>query len=64
MPGGAMPSREWWVVGLGIIFIIVGLRFLPNAFTSMINAVGVALWITTGMGIIAARKWIAKYVSE
>ena len=47
---------------MGIIFIIVGLRFLPNAFTSMINAVGVALWITTGMGIIAARKWIAKYV--
>jgi uncharacterized membrane protein HdeD (DUF308 family) len=64
MPGGAMPSREWWVVGLGIVFIIVGLRFLPDAFTSMINAVGVALWITTGVGIIVARKWIAKYIRE
>jgi uncharacterized membrane protein HdeD (DUF308 family) len=58
-----MPSgREWWVVGLGIIFIIVGLRFLPDAFVSTINAVGVALWIATGVGIIVARKWIAKYV--
>jgi len=49
---------------LGIIFIIVSLRFLPDAFTSTINAVGVALWITTGIGIITARKWIAKYVKE
>jgi multidrug transporter EmrE-like cation transporter len=65
MPGGGMPSsREWWVIGLGIVFIIVGLRFLPDAFTSMINAVGVAIWIATGVGIIAARKWIAKYVRE
>jgi len=60
-----MPSgREWWVIGLGIVFIIAGLRFLPDAFTSTINAVGVALWITTGVGIIVARKWIAKYVRE
>jgi uncharacterized membrane protein HdeD (DUF308 family) len=60
-----MPSsREWWVVGLGIAFIIVGLRFLPDAFISTINAVGVALWIATGVGIIAARKWIAKYIRE
>jgi len=60
-----MPSsREWWVVGLGIIFIIVGLRFLPNAFASTINAIGVTLWITTGIGIIVARRWIAKYVRE
>jgi len=60
-----MPSgREWWVVGLGIIFIIVGLRFLPDAFISTINAVGVTLWITTGVGIIVTRKWIAKYVKE
>jgi uncharacterized membrane protein HdeD (DUF308 family) len=60
-----MPSgREWWVIGLGVIFIIVGLRFLPDAFISTINAVGVAIWIATGIGIIAARKWIAKYVSE
>jgi len=57
-----MPSREWWVIGLGIIFIIVGLRFLPDAFTSTINAIGVALWITTDMGIVMARKRIAKYV--
>jgi uncharacterized membrane protein HdeD (DUF308 family) len=58
-----MPSgREWWVVGLGVIFIIVGLRFLPDAFTSTINAIGVTVWITTGMGIIMARKRIAKYV--
>jgi len=58
-----MPSgREWWVIALGIIFIIVGLRFLPDAFTSIINAVGVALWITTGVGIIVARRWIARYV--
>jgi uncharacterized membrane protein HdeD (DUF308 family) len=64
MPGGAMPSREWWVIGLGIVFIIVGLRFLPDAFTSIINAVGVALWIATGVGIIVARKWIARYVRE
>ena len=47
---------------MGIVFIIVGLRFLPDAFTSTINAVGVALWITTGIGIIAARKWITKHV--
>ena len=59
-----MPSREWWVVGLGMVFIIVGLRFLPNAFTSTINAVGVALWIATGVGIIVARRWIARYVRE
>jgi len=59
-----MPSREWWVIGLGIIFIIVGLRFLPDTFTSTINAVGVALWIATGVGIIVARKWIARYVRE
>jgi uncharacterized membrane protein HdeD (DUF308 family) len=60
-----MPSgREWWVVGLGIIFIIVGLRFLPEAFVSTINAVGVALWIATGVGIIIARRWIARYVRE
>jgi uncharacterized membrane protein HdeD (DUF308 family) len=65
MPGGGMPSsREWWVIGLGIIFIIVGLRFLPDAFTSTINAIGVTLWIATGVGIIVARKWIAKYVRE
>jgi uncharacterized membrane protein HdeD (DUF308 family) len=58
-----MPSgREWWVVGLGIVFIIVGLRFLPDAFVSIINAVGVALWIVTGVGIIVARRWIARYV--
>jgi len=49
---------------LGIIFIIVGLRFLPDTFTSTINAVGVALWIATGVGIIVARKWIARYVRE
>jgi len=60
-----MPSgREWWVVGLGIIFIIAGLRFLPDAFVSTINAVGVALWIATGVGIIVTRKWIARYVRE
>jgi len=60
-----MPSsREWWVIALGIIFIIVGLRFLPDAFTSIINAVGVALWIATGVGIIVARRWIARYVRE
>ena len=59
-----MSSREWWVVGLGVIFIIVGLRFLPDAFISTINAVGVALWIATGVGIIAARRWIARYVRE
>jgi uncharacterized membrane protein HdeD (DUF308 family) len=60
-----MPSgREWWVITLGIIFIIVGLRFLPDAFTSIINAVGVALWITTGVGFIVARRWIAKHVRE
>jgi len=59
-----MSSREWWVIGLGVIFIIVGFRFLPDAFTSTINAVGVALWIATGVGIIAARKWIAKYIRE
>jgi len=58
-----MPSsREWWVVGLGIVFIIVGLRFLPDAFTSTINAIGVTVWITMGMGIIMARKRIARYV--
>ena len=60
-----MPSgREWWVIGLGVIFLIAGLRFLPNAFTSTINAVGVALWIATGVGIIIARRWIARYVRE
>jgi uncharacterized membrane protein HdeD (DUF308 family) len=65
MPGGSMPSsREWWVVSLGIIFIIAGLRFLPDAFTSIINAVGVALWIATGVGIIVTRRWIARYVRE
>jgi uncharacterized membrane protein HdeD (DUF308 family) len=65
MPDGAMPSsKEWWVIALGVIFIIVGLRFLPNAFKSTINAVGVALWIATGIGIITARKWITKHVRE
>ena len=59
-----MPSREWWVIGLGVAFIIVGLRFLPDAFISTINAVGVTLWIATGVGFIVARKWIAKYVGE
>ena len=60
-----MPSgREWWVVGLGMVFIVVGLRFLPDAFTSIINAVGVALWIATGVGIIMVRKRIARYVRE
>jgi len=59
-----MPSREWWVIGLGIIFIIAGLRFLPDTFTSTINAVGAALWIATGVGIIIARRWIARYVRE
>ena len=60
-----MPSsREWWVVGLGIVFVIAGLRFLPDAFTSTINAVGVAIWIATGIGIIVARRWIARYVRE
>jgi hypothetical protein len=62
MPGGGMSSREWWVVGLGMVFVIAGLRFLPDAFTSIINAIGVALWITTGVGIIVARRWIARYV--
>jgi uncharacterized membrane protein HdeD (DUF308 family) len=62
MPGGGMSSREWWVIALGIVFIIVGLRFLPDAFVSTINAVGVALWIATGVGIIVARRWIARYV--
>jgi hypothetical protein len=50
------------VVSLGIIFIIAGLRFLPDAFISTINAIGVTVWITTGVGIIVARKWIAKHV--
>jgi uncharacterized membrane protein HdeD (DUF308 family) len=59
-----MPSREWWVVGLGIASIIAGLRFLPEAFVSTINVVGVALWIVTGVGIIVARRWIARYVRE
>jgi len=60
-----MPSGgEWWVVGLGIVFVIAGLRFLPDAFTSTINAIGVTVWIATGIGIITARKWIAKYVKE
>ena len=59
-----MSSREWWVVGLGVIFIIVGLRFLPDAFTSTINAVGVAAWVATGMGIMMVRKRIARYVRE
>jgi hypothetical protein len=49
---------------LGIVFIIAGLRFLPNAFTSTINAIGVTIWITTGIGIIMARRWIARYVRE
>jgi len=49
---------------LGVIFIIAGLRFLPDIFTSTINALGAALWIATGIGIIAARKWIAKHVRE
>ena len=49
---------------MGIVFIIVGLRFLPEAFVSTINAVGVALWIATGVGIIVARRWIARYVRE
>ena len=49
---------------MGVIFIIAGLRFLPNAFTSTINAVGVAIWIATGVGIIIARRWIARYVRE
>jgi len=58
-----MPSsREWWVIGLGIIFIIVGLRFLPDAFASTINVIGVILWIATGVGIIVTRKRIARYV--
>ncbi len=58
-----MPSsREWWVVGLGMVFIIVGLRFLPDAFISAINAVGVAAWVATGIGIIMARKRVARYV--
>jgi len=59
-----LSGKEWWVVGLGIIFIIVGLRFLLEAFVSTINAVGVALWIVTGVGIIVARRWIARYVRE
>ena len=60
-----MPSgREWWVIGLGVAFIIVGLRFLPDAFTSTIDAVGVALWIATGVGIMMVRKRIARYVRE
>ena len=60
-----MPSgREWWVVGLGMVFIIVGLRFLPDAFTSIINAVGVAAWVATGMGIMMVRKRVARYVRE
>jgi hypothetical protein len=50
------------VIGLGIVFIIVGLRFLSDAFASTINAIGVTVWITTGIGIITARKWIARYV--
>jgi len=49
---------------LGVIFIIVGLRFLPDAFTSIINAVGVAAWVATGIGIIMARKRVARYVRE
>ena len=49
---------------MSIIFIIVGLRFLPDAFISTIDAVGVALWIATGVGIIVARRWIARYVRE
>jgi len=57
-----LSGGEWWLVGLGIVFIIAGLRFLSDAFTSTINAIGVAAWITTGIGIITARKWIAKYV--
>jgi len=49
---------------LGIVFVIAGLRFLPDAFASTINAVGIAVWIATGIGIITARKWIARYVRE
>ena len=51
-----LSGGERWLVGLGIVFIIAGLRFLPGAFTSTINAVGVAIWVTTGIGIITARK--------
>ena len=47
-----------------MVFIVMGLRFLPDAFTSIINAVDVALWIATGVGIIIARRWIARYVGE
>ena len=49
---------------MGIAFIIAGLRFLPDIFTSTINAIGVTLWIATGVGIIVARRWIARYVRE
>jgi hypothetical protein len=59
-----LSGGKWWVVGLGIVFVIAGLRFLPAAFTSTINAVGIAVWIATGIGIITARKWIARYVGE
>jgi len=59
-----LSGGEWWVVGLGIVFVIAGLRFLPDAFASTINAVGIAVWIATGIGIITARKWIARYVRE
>ena len=59
-----LSGGEWWVVGLGMVFVIAGLRFLPDAFTSIINAVGIAVWIATGIGIITARKWIARYVGE
>ena len=59
-----LSGGEWWVVGLGMVFVIAGLRFLPGAFTSTINAVGIAVWIATGIGIITARKWIARYVGE
>jgi len=59
-----LSGGEWWLVGLGMVFIIVGLRFLPDAFTSTINAIGAALWIATGIGIIVARRWIARYVRE
>jgi len=36
-----LSGGEWWVVGLGMVFVIADLRFLPDAFTSTINAVDV-----------------------
>jgi DUF1009 family protein len=42
-----MPSsKEWWVVGLGMVFIVAGFGSLPNAFTSMLDTIGVAIYIT------------------